>query len=191
MHLQNVTVRHAGANVTVVRRERAVEDVLARAAAAAAPGADALAERHDSASLTQLVYFALDHLRGVVVLRLDRAALAVLELRHLRAHSLEPVDAVTQPFCLVVILARHRVFLLRVDLANLARRHGVDVEVEGHVRHTGVSRGSWSRREAVVPAAAQTVVHRRDGLADDVQRHDADLVVDVQLVHVALVHDDS
>ena len=172
-------------------RERAVEDVLARAASAAAPRADALAERHHPARFAQLVDFALDHLRGVVVLRLDSAALAVLELCHLRAHRLEAVDAVAQALRLVVILARHGVFLLRVNLPNLARGHGVDVQVQGHVRHPGVSRRARAGRQAVVPAAAQPVVHRRDGFANHVQRDDAHLVVDVQLVHVALVHDDA
>jgi hypothetical protein len=47
-----------------------------------------------------------------------------------RVRDLEAVDTVTQPLGLVVVLARHRLLLELVDLANLDRGDCVDVEVQ-------------------------------------------------------------
>ena len=164
--------------------------VVLAASRAAGPRADGLAQRGDPPRVAELVNLNLDELGGFVILSLHRRALASLELANLGADSLEAVDAVAEALGLVVVLPRDGFIFERVNLSNLNRGDGIDVEVDGHVGHARAPGGPGPRRE--VPAgAAPPGVRRGDGLADDVDGDDAHLVVDVELVDVTLVDDDA
>ena len=164
--------------------------VVLAASRAAGPRADGLAQRGDPPRVAELVNLNLDELGGFVILSLHRRALASLELANLGADSLEAVDAVAEALGLVVVLPRDGFIFERVNLSNLNRGDGIDVEVDGHVGHARAPGGPGPRRE-VSAGAAPPGVRRGDGLADDVDGDDAHLVVDVELVDVTLVDDDA